>query len=495
MKTFNFIVFFIYIKGLLADQCPNSTQPSLSQCSLNINIQYWNVQPYETIFKSIIETAVRSCCGDCVNFTYNIPVSDSEALKALIGANYSDIAFPIYGDMVTTTFQNYPYFPIVESPGVIYIQKNVKVGQSASAVISAVLQGWPVLVLTVIMAALSGIIMWALDSYWNPTEFPSSFFKGSWEGFWWAFVSMTTVGYGDRAPKSFVARVFAFFWVLVGLVIISIFTATVTTSLTTLSLSNDVTLYGTNVVAMNNSQEQRYGIQSNAVVKPVSNIEEFVDQIINKGSGSDAINGGLIDSYVAGNYNKKLNKTHVYVSEVFDYQYAYGFVITNKLNGPPMEQCLRKTLSLMDSLITNTIQQMMTAIPKPDQSAAEQKSSSLFDPNSAIFQQAVFICLGIIFFLTVCGVAWEYCYWRPKQKINEATDKEEEQFDTPHSTFEELVASQCQELEDAMVTEVMTFYKAFNKKLDEIRQRNLRENYGEKDPKWLEGSNIGLKTF
>ena len=33
------------------------------------------------------------------------------------------------------------------------------------------------------------------QEFWrNPEEFPSSFFKGSWEGFWWAFVSMTTVG-------------------------------------------------------------------------------------------------------------------------------------------------------------------------------------------------------------------------------------------------------------------------------------------------------------
>ena len=67
--------------------------------------------------------------------------------------------------MTTTVFQDVPYFPVVESPGVIYIQKIQDTGSSASAVISAVLQGWPVLVLTLIMAALSGIIMWALVSF------------------------------------------------------------------------------------------------------------------------------------------------------------------------------------------------------------------------------------------------------------------------------------------------------------------------------------------
>ena len=33
------------------------------------------------------------------------------------------------------------------------------------------------------------------ETYFNEEEFPRSFSKGAYEGFWWAFVSMTTVGY------------------------------------------------------------------------------------------------------------------------------------------------------------------------------------------------------------------------------------------------------------------------------------------------------------
>ena len=32
------------------------------------------------------------------------------------------------------------------------------------------------------------------DTVRNPVEFPNSFIEGSWEGFWWAFITMTTVG-------------------------------------------------------------------------------------------------------------------------------------------------------------------------------------------------------------------------------------------------------------------------------------------------------------
>ena len=75
------------------------------------------------------------------------------------------IAMPIYGSMTDVKYHNKPYFPLVESPGVIYIQKVQESGNAAKAVMEAVLQGWPVLVLTLIMAALSGIVMWALVSF------------------------------------------------------------------------------------------------------------------------------------------------------------------------------------------------------------------------------------------------------------------------------------------------------------------------------------------
>jgi len=295
---------------------------------------------------------------------------------------------------------------------------------------------------------------------------------------------MTTVGYGDRAPKSFLARVFAFFWVLVGLVIISIFTATVTTSLTALSLSNDITLYGNNIIAMNNTEEQRYGVKNNAKVFVVNTIEDLKkaikrdeDLVIENLNAEDAVAGGLIDSYVAGHHNTTLSELEgVKVGTIFDHQFAYGFVTGSALETPLITNCLRRALSTMESKITDIIKNKMTALPEPAQSAAEEKSSNLFDPSSAIFQRAVFTCLGLIALLTVAGIVWEYCYWRPKQKKEAPEKKEISRVITPHTSFEELVAAQCQELEDAMITEVMAFYKAFNHKLDEIRKRHLRDD-------------------
>ena len=64
--------------------------------------------------------------------------------------------------------------------------------------------------------------------------------KGLGHGIWWAAVTMTTVGYGDKAPKTFGGRVVAIFWMFVSIIIIASFTATITTSLTIGGLRGNV---------------------------------------------------------------------------------------------------------------------------------------------------------------------------------------------------------------------------------------------------------------
>ena len=42
-------------------------------------------------------------------------------------------------------------------------------------------------------------------------------------------LAMTTVGFGDKVPRSYVGRTFAVMWVLIGIALCSLFTATLTT--------------------------------------------------------------------------------------------------------------------------------------------------------------------------------------------------------------------------------------------------------------------------
>ena len=53
--------------------------------------------------------------------------------------------------------------------------------------------------------------------------------------------------YGDRAPKSVAGRIFGIIWTLTGLVIIGILVGAIASSLTSVTVQKDITLYGTKV--------------------------------------------------------------------------------------------------------------------------------------------------------------------------------------------------------------------------------------------------------
>lgn len=88
-----------------------------------------------------------------------------------------------------------------------------------------------ILSLLLLVIVIAGHIIWLVERRRNP-DFPSGYVTGVWEGIWWAAVTVTTVGYGDRTPRSIVGRLFGLLWMFAGLFIIANFTAGVTTRLT-----------------------------------------------------------------------------------------------------------------------------------------------------------------------------------------------------------------------------------------------------------------------
>lgn len=71
------------------------------------------------------------------------------------------------------------------------------------------------LIVAFVAMVLSGIIMSRID--------PS--IGDAWDGMWWAWVTMATVGYGDVVPHTGAGRLFASLVVLFGVVLISLLTA------------------------------------------------------------------------------------------------------------------------------------------------------------------------------------------------------------------------------------------------------------------------------
>lgn len=108
----------------------------------------------------------------------------------------------------------------------------------------SILELWPLLVLCFSCAALAGMIIWVLESGSNPEQFPRRFWRGIADGMWWAVVTMTTIGYGDKAPKSLLARLVASVWMVAGIILLTMFTAQVSARLVTQELDRGNHLFG-----------------------------------------------------------------------------------------------------------------------------------------------------------------------------------------------------------------------------------------------------------
>ena len=78
---------------------------------------------------------------------------------------------------------------------------------------------------------LVGTAVWAIEKGENSDDFDENARGGIWDGFWWAGVTMTTIGYGDKSPKTVPGQVLGLLWMLVSMAVTAALTAALVSAL------------------------------------------------------------------------------------------------------------------------------------------------------------------------------------------------------------------------------------------------------------------------
>ncbi|KAK3739865.1 hypothetical protein QZH41_009109 [Actinostola sp. cb2023] len=173
------------------------------------------------------------------------------------------------------------------------------------------------------------------DTLWNPEEFPNSFTKGASEGFWWAFVTMTTVGYGDRTPKSFCGRLFGVVWIIFGISLCSVMTATITTALTSINVNKDVHIIDKSVSIKINLMHELIAVLSgsnsiNEVVKNFATPKVYQDfDTMYTALTNNEVDGILVEMYSGVYAVHSLKYTDLFIGRFYQSMHEYGFAFSD----------------------------------------------------------------------------------------------------------------------------------------------------------------------
>ena len=94
--------------------------------------------------------------------------------------------------------------------------------------------------------AVVAVLVWLCERRANSENFGGGGrpLRGFGAALWWSAVTMTTVGYGDMAPRTLRGRMIAVVWMFVSLVLVAIFTATMASIMTTERLRQNSPIRG-----------------------------------------------------------------------------------------------------------------------------------------------------------------------------------------------------------------------------------------------------------
>jgi polar amino acid transport system substrate-binding protein len=161
-----------------------------------------------------------------------IPVSEMESILSGLEQGYFDAAI---GAITITPEREKRVdfsYPAHRSGVAVALRKEKGPLSALKSYATAASELSPLIISSLVMLVLIGIVMWYIERRHPSAQGSESSVVTLRDGLYWAVVTMTTVGYGDKTPKSSIGRVIAVFWMLASLVWVSLLSTSLVSRLT-----------------------------------------------------------------------------------------------------------------------------------------------------------------------------------------------------------------------------------------------------------------------
>ena len=220
----------------------------------------------------------------------------------------------------------------------------VKPGSSGGTL--AVIRGlltWDLLKLLGGLFALlgaTGALVWWFEHRRNDAQFAKHPVQGIAAGVWWSAVTMTTVGYGDKSPVTIGGRIIGLMWMFSAIIIISVFTATITSTLTVDRLESSIKgpedLPRVRVATLGGSTSADYLDHRNIHYRQVPQVIDGL-RLVASGEVDAMVYDAPLMQYLA---THELGGAVTVLPNVFEHQ-DYGFAVPD---GSPLREHINRVL-------------------------------------------------------------------------------------------------------------------------------------------------------